>query len=105
MRLEDLTKQELIQLIRENTSLSEEVQVRQILERRKLTLEGQISDCKRLLNLFYKQVDSLSEQYRIFKRWSDLGKIVSLNRQIESKKKALTCLQKQRGQIKKKLGD
>ncbi len=105
MKLEVLTKKELIELIREHTSLSEEVQVRQALERRKLRLENQIGDCNGKLNLFYKEVDDLTEQYSVFKRWSDLGKIISLNRKIESQKKTLACLKKQRGQIKKKLGD
>ena len=105
MKLEVLTKQELIELMRENTSLSEEAQVRRALERRKLRLENQIGDCNERLNLFYKEVDDLAEQYSIFKRCSDLGKIISLNRKIESQKKMLACSQKQRGQIKKELGD
>ena len=46
MKLEILTKQELFELIRENTSLSEEAQVRQALEMRKLRLENQIGDLR-----------------------------------------------------------
>lgn len=101
-RLESLTKQELIQLVRENASFDEDKQVQNVLLCRKRRLEQKIESTKSKVSSLKENMDNLAEHYRIFHQRNALRTMVMLSNQIEMQSKILETLTKRYEQLEGK---
>lgn len=103
--MEVLTKQELIELIRERISFdetSESEQVQNILLCRKKGLQQQIETAKLQVNTLKGDLDDLVGLYRIFHQRDALSTMVMLSNQIEMQSKVLETLTKRYEQLERR---
>lgn len=102
MKLEVLTKQELINLIRKSSDCqlaSEDELVHSVLSQRKVELERQIELTNSSIGKLKADVNDLVDYYRLCGQRKNLGDLVVLINQIEAQSKILDRLVKRYEQL------
>lgn len=102
MKLEVLTKQELINLIRKSSDCqlaSEDELVHSVLSQRKVELERQIELINLLIGKLKADMNDLVDYYRLYGQRKNLGDLVVLMNQIEAQSKILDRLVKRYEQL------
>lgn len=102
MKLEVLTKQELINLIRKSSDCqlaSEDELVHSVLSQRKVELERQIELINLLIGKLKADMNDLVDYYRLYGQRKNLGDLVVLMNQIEAQSKMLDRLVKRYEQL------
>lgn len=102
MKLEVLTKQELIKLIRKSPDyqlIPEEELVHSVLSQRKIELGRQIELTNSSIGKLRADMDDLEGYYRLYGQRKNLGDLVVLINQIEAQSKILDRLVKRYEQL------